>query len=91
MGMGSRSQKVFDEWEIILNTSSSDTEQNELLGAKWGDESAEEDFQSYTNSLQYFWKNWGDGNRSPGGEPSSSNYDTVLWSFSDQWLLAVKL
>ena len=50
--MGSSYQKVFEDWRMILDTSSSETEENELimvgvcLGAVWGDENVEEDFSA---------------------------------------------
>jgi len=48
VGMGSRSEKELDEWEMILDTSSSETEGKELsmvgvfLGEIWGDETVED-------------------------------------------------
>ena len=50
--MGSSSQKLFDDWRMILDTSSLETEENKLkmvgvcLGAVWGEENVEEDFSA---------------------------------------------
>jgi len=49
--MGSRSEKKLDEWEMILDTSSSETNEKELsmvgvfLGGIWGEETVKEDFK----------------------------------------------
>jgi len=50
--MGSRSEKELDEWEMILDTSFSETKKKKLsmvgvfLGRIWGDETVEEDFKA---------------------------------------------
>jgi len=50
--MWSRSEKELDEWEMILDTSSSETKGTELnmvgvfLGRVWGEETVEEDFKA---------------------------------------------
>jgi len=52
LGMGSRSEKELDDWEMILDTSFSETEVKELsiarvfFGGLWGDEIVEEDFKA---------------------------------------------
>jgi len=52
VGMGSRSEKELDDWEMILDTSSAETIEKALsmvgvhFGGIWGDEIEEEDFKA---------------------------------------------
>jgi len=62
VGMGLKSEKELNDWEMILDTSSSETKEKELsmvgvfYGRIWGDETVEEDFKAVCNLRILFEK-----------------------------------